>query len=665
MWMEKLWFKLGLKDDVTGPVGKIQKKLDGLAGHARKSFTQIGVGAAGMWGAGQGLDAMLSPARDLNRALAEVGSLDVDSAALGKLNRAALGFSIDYGVAADAVAASAYDIQSSISGLTGNELASFTRASNVLAKATKADAATITDYTGTMFGIFKAQANEMGKATWVEQLAGKTATAVQMFKTTGSQMSAAFTAIGANATAAGIDMAEQMAVMGSLQATMSGSEAGTKYKSFLSGIGGAQEKLGLDFTDANGNMLGMMDILTKLKGKFGDTLDVAEGDELKKAFGSDEAVSLIKLLMSDTDSLSESIAKLGNVNGMSKAEQMAKGMVDPFDRLSAGGRALTTVLGQALLPAINPIIDAFANGSATMLGWSQEFPNLTRWVGYGAVVLIGFAGILGAAAAASGLMSIATLGLSTIFGPLGKAVAWSKGIWTAYSGSQWLANFALWGFPGTWIIAAIIGVVAAVGALIYWWDDLAAAFTDAGWSEALYAAFDFVKLFTPIGLLFTFFDEGFEGVFKSILKWFDSLGGAVHWVLEKMNLLPGVDISTTQEISEVAAPVAPMPELAMAQQEAVAPMSEFTVAATPVAPMPELMVPQQEAVAPVMPTPSSSPSLEAPRTAKVPAGGVQQKIINAQSNSQSRTQTIGKVIITTEGKQDAQSIREHLLMAGA
>lgn len=636
--MEKLYFKLGLKDDVTGPVGKIQKELDGLAEHARKSFTQIGVGAAGMWGAAQGLDVVLSPAREMNKALAEVGSLDVDSAALGKLNSAALGFSIDYGVAADAVAASAYDIQSSISGLTGNELASFTKASNVLAKATKADAAIITDYTGTMFGIFKTQANEMGKAEWVEQLTGKTATAVQMFKTTGSQMSAAFTAIGANATAAGIDMAEQMAVMGTLQATMSGGEAGTKYKSFLSGIGGAQDELGLNFTDANGNMLGMMDILTKLKGKFGDTLDVAESDALKKAFGSDEAVSLIKLLMADTEGLGESIAKLGNVDGMSKAEQMAARMVDPFDRLSAGGRALTTVLGQALLPAINPLIDGFADGSATMLGWAQEFPNITRWVGYGAMVLIGFTGVLGAAAAVSGIMRIATLGLNTVFGPLNKAVMWGKGVWTAYSGSQWLANAALWGFPATWIIAAIVGVVAAVGALIYWWDDLAAAFTDSGWSDALYAAFDFVKLFTPIGLLFTFFDEGFEGVFNSILGWFDSLGGAVDWVLEKINMLPGVDISTTEEVTHTAAPVVAMPT------SAVVPPATTSVFAN---------------------LPASSPSLEASRTANVPAGGVQQKIINAQSSSQSRTQTIGKVVITTEGKQDAQSIREQLLMAGA
>ncbi|MBF4248875.1 phage tail tape measure protein, partial [Vibrio anguillarum] len=196
--------------------------------------------------------------------------------------------------------AASYDIQSAIAGLDGNELSQFTKASGVLAAATKADTGTITSYMGTMYGIFKNQAEEMGKGAWVEEVAGMTASAVQMFKTTGSEMSSAFTSVGANATSAGIAMSEQMAILGTLQATMSGSEAGTKYKSFLAGVGAAQQKLNLGFTDSQGKMLPMLDILDKLKGKLGDTLDVAESDELKKAFGSDEAVSLIKLLMADT-----------------------------------------------------------------------------------------------------------------------------------------------------------------------------------------------------------------------------------------------------------------------------------------------------------------------------------------------------------------------------
>ncbi|WP_206196936.1 hypothetical protein [Zooshikella ganghwensis] len=75
-----------------------------------------------------------------------------------------------------------YDIQSAIGGLTGQELSQFTKASGVLAAATKADTATITNYMGTMYGIFSEQAEVMGKANWVNMVAGQTASAVQMFK---------------------------------------------------------------------------------------------------------------------------------------------------------------------------------------------------------------------------------------------------------------------------------------------------------------------------------------------------------------------------------------------------------------------------------------------------------------------------------------------------
>ncbi len=97
-----------------------------------------------------------------------------------------------------------------------------------MAKGTKSDASTATNYLGTMYGIYQDNANAVGKTQWVEQLAGQTATAVKMFKTNGNEMSGAFTSLGASAQSHGVDMAESMAVLGQLQATMSGSEAGTK-----------------------------------------------------------------------------------------------------------------------------------------------------------------------------------------------------------------------------------------------------------------------------------------------------------------------------------------------------------------------------------------------------------------------------------------------------
>lgn len=486
-----LSFDIDLRDKITGKVGKVQKQLNGLAYTARKSFLQIKTGAADVRGAATAISSVIDPSRQMQRSLGEVASLGIADTSLKQLNKTSLALSIQFGTDAASVAASAYDIQSSITGLNGNELVSFTKASNILAKGIKADSGTITNYMGTMYGIFKNQANDMGKAAWVEQLAGQTATAVQMFKTTGTEMSSAFTSVGSAATSAGINAPEQMAILGTLQSTMSGSEAGTKYKAFLSGIGSAQEKLGLSFTDSNGNMLGMMDILGKLRGKFGDTFDVAESTALKKAFGSDEAVSMITLLMADMDGLGKSINTLGDIKGMDKATQMAKAMVDPMDRLTQGGNALRIVLGQALLPVITPIADGFADASAAM-----------------EPVVNGFANV------------------SAVMKPMNNVLGLGKKAWGAYSRSQWVANRAMWGFPGTWIVGALVALGVGVAAAIYWWDDLKAAFLDSSWGQAVI------------------------GLFDQIMGWFRNFGSAVDWVLEKLNFMPGMDVS----ISGSAAP---------------------------------------------------------------------------------------------------------------
>ena len=480
--LQRLMFSVSLLDHVTGPAGKIKKEMSAVADSSQAAFAQIGIGAAGVAGAGLALQSLLTPAIEMNRALGEVRSLGVAEDALKELSATALDFSVQYGKSAAEFVSASYDIQSAIAGLSGNELSTFTKAGGVLAAATKSNTATITNYMGTMYGVFKNTADAMGKSEWVEVLAGQTASAVQMFKTTGDQMSAAFTGIGANATAAGIEMHEQMAILGTLQATMSGGEAGTKYKAFLSGVGNAQKELGVQLTDSNGNMLGMIDILNVLKAKFGDTMDVAESDALKKAFGSDEAVGLIKQLMLDTDGLADSINALGKVNGMDKAEQMAGAMIDPWQRLAQGINAVKIAFGQALLPVINPLVDAMANGSKTLVGWTKEFPNIARWIGITTATVLGISAALGILNVIVGLSKMAWTGLMVIksvslaFTALIPTMATLKAAFLAL-------NLTMYANPIGLIVAGVVALVAAVGAAIYWWDDLKKSFMDSSWGQ--------------------------------------------------------------------------------------------------------------------------------------------------------------------------------------
>ncbi|WP_445357281.1 phage tail tape measure protein [Microbulbifer sp. ANSA002] len=536
--LEKLLFSVSLIDKASGPAGKIASQIDQLNQRAMAGFTQIGVGAAGLFATGYALKSVLGPAIEMDRAIGEVKSLGVADAALQKLEKTALRFSVQYGESAAEFVRASYDIQSAIAGLTGNELSQFTEVGAILAKGTKSNTGTITAYMGTMYGIFQDTADQMGKAQWVQLLAGQTATAVQMFKTTGGEMSAAFSSLGADATAQGISMTEQMAILGSLQATMSGSEAGTKYRAFLKGVGKAQDELGMTFTDSQGRMMPMLDILQKLRNRFGDTIDVAESMQLQKAFGTQEAVALLNLLIPKSDGLQKSMEALGNVQGLDKARQMAQDMADPWERMDALGSAVKTLFGRVMQPVLVPVVNTLIAGGEVIMDWTERFPLLTKVVGIGVLTLFSLVAAVSAFAMVQGLAALSMAGwngalLVSAAGAriwrfaLGAAqatwflfqmaiyggVAIFRALRTAFMASTaatWLFNTALLANPITWIVLAVVALVAAVVGLIVYWDELMAWFSN--------------------------------------IKPLQLLGKALDWLIDKINMIPGVNIGGGGEI---------------------------------------------------------------------------------------------------------------------
>jgi len=483
--LEKLMFTVGMKDMVSPQVKGINRTMAGMKQNAQAGFGAVRDGAFGLAGSVFAIKSFMAPVYEMQRALGEVRSLGVADSALQQLEKTALNFSMQYGESATDFVKSSYDIQSAIGGLTDRELTQFTEASNVLAKGTKADAATVTSYMGTMYGIFKNQADAMGRAEWVTQLTGQTAAAVQMFKTTGSEMSSAFTSLGASATSAGVSANEQMAILGQLQATMSGSEAGTKYSAFLASAGKAQQELGLQFTDSQGRLLPMVQILEQLQGRFGSTFDEMESLQLKEAFGTKEAVDLIKLLMNDTGGLAENIDKLGRINGMKNAEDMAKAMVDPWEQFTATTEALRIKFGEALLPTVNDLLSTLSGGLGTVASWTEEFPNITRWVGLATL------GILGLSAATSVITMLMGFGRLAM-------VAWSgvmligRGIMLAVSASMWVMrgavialNFAMRANPIGVVITLLSGLVMWIGHTLGWWSKLYTAFADSSIGQGI------------------------------------------------------------------------------------------------------------------------------------------------------------------------------------
>jgi hypothetical protein len=608
---EKLMLQIGIVDNVTRPLANIDR------GIARTSagWGKMAGGVAAITAVGMALYGVLDPAIQMDRALGEVASLGVAQSALQGLTQTALEFSMEYGKSATEFVRASYDIQSAIAGLSGSELSTFTKSSAVLAAAIKSDTGTITSYMGTMYGTFKEKAAQMGKANWVEAIAGKTATAVQMFKTTGNAMSAAFTNLGRQATTAGIAMDEQFAILGHLQSSMGGDAAGTAYKSFLAAVPNAGKVLGMSFTDAKGKMLPMVAILDKLKAKFGSgTLGVDALGQLGKAFGQ-TGIGVVTALMNDTAALTVEINGLGKATGMTKAEEMAGAMTDQWDRLGAVSTALKTKLMGSVLAPINSVAKAFADGGAQVEKWMDMFPHLTKLLGTVTLVVLGLAGAAGVWAVVSGVSALATGVLASAVGIA--ATAFTALLWPLLLIAGGIALVvAFWEplkafFSGIWDVlgpvlselfqpfAEVLGVVATLfGELISW---------GASFFKMITTGTDSINNAESAGQSF---GEVLAWMFKIALWPMNTLMKGVLKLLELMDLIPGVSVDTSG--------MGELPDLT--QSVALQRQNQLTTA-----PLASQISPGQTAV---------------------PAGGIGQSLIQANASAQrgnaGKTITVGE-----------------------
>lgn len=630
--LNNLLFRVSLLDAMSGPAQNMMNNMNRVTSGVQSGLSKIGYGTAGMMGAVYTLENITDAAGEMDKALGEVRSLDVAQQVLDDLSKTALDFSVQYGESAVDFVRSSYQIQSAISGLSGNDLSAFTNASGILAKGTKADIGTITTYVGTMYGIFHQNAEAMGKSNWVNQLAGQTATAVQLFKTTGQEMSSAFTTLGAG-TPGHIAMSEQIAILGTLQATMSGSEAGTKYKAFLGGVGKAQKELGLNFTDSQGRMLPMIDILGKINGKFGAIDTVAESDLLTKAFGTEEAVALIKLLSTNVDGLSGSIAKVGEQTGLQKAMDMADAMTDAGDRTSSAITALKIVVGQTMLPTMDLMYNGVTDVANKLIRWAELFPNITQYIGYAILAVIGIIAALSA--------------LSVVVG-VGMLVMTGFGLVMAIIAS-----------PITATIVAITGIGYAIYRLLDIWAQWAYGMSIFDTMAAGYEAakLGVVSMIETTVAAFT----GLKDWFNNFNLWEALLSGA-DALIGLLNKIPGVNIDLGGAINPATQPPA-LEKLAtpatVAGPQAAAP-SLSAMAAQPKwlqQPAPGLL---SDGFAP--PQPVAPPvALSQSQSTNVPKGGLMSQINNADN---SKSVSVGGITVNNYGQPvTGQRLADEIAMA--
>lgn len=469
---------MNMIDNLTGPMAGVTSSVNGSVSKLQKVNSTLGsmakTGAVMQEVGSQITGAVLSPVEatfETRKAIGELASLGVED--LGAVEDAARKFSDQWAgtTKADFISA-AYDIKSGISSLSDEGVAEFTSLAALTAKATKSTAGEMTSLFATGYGIYKGYYDDLSDMEFGEMFSAGISESVRAFKTSGSGMAQSIQTLGASATTANVPLEEQLAILGMLQATMGGSEAGTKYKAFLRSAAKGGEELGLNFLDANNQLLSMPEILDTLRGKFGETMDAAEKMDLQKAFGDTEAVALIDLMYSKTGELQSNILNLYDAMGQGTevATNMANAMQETeperFERLTQRIQNVKESIGNSLLPTINDLMSTGEQVLTKVGSWIEENQELVRVIMLVVLAIGGFLTVAGTViAVVSGVGLIITKTISG-FKLLKAGFLLAKGALMPLISSVWSFTAALLANPVTWIVIGIVALIAAL-ALLY------------------------------------------------------------------------------------------------------------------------------------------------------------------------------------------------------
>lgn len=613
----KLSLIMNMVDNLTGPMSRVTSNVNGSVSRLDKMNQSLGgiikTGATMQTVGSQIAGAALAPVEatfETRRALGELASLGVKD--LQVVEDAARSFSDQWAgtTKADFISA-AYDIKSGIASLSDEGVAEFTSLAALTGKATKSTVGEMTSLFATGYGIYKDYYADMSDLEFGEMFSAGISKSVQQFKTTGSEMAASIESLGASATNANVPLEEQLTILGMLQGTMSGSEAGTKYAAFLASAAKGGEALGLSFLDANNQLKSMPEIIDQLRSKYGETIDAIEKQEIAEAFGTDEAVDLIDLMYGKVGSLQDNILGMYDAlgNGTAVAEEMASAMnetePEKFQRLQQQLHNVAEAAGNTLLPTINNLMEGASGVIQKGAEWIDNHQQLVQIILMVVLALGGFLSVAGttiAVVGGIGLVFTKTAGLAKGFigaikgipsaletiqiyglyagdavkagfgkirsagstaitavrnvgsslltmakGAVVSGVAAAKNMALSLAGmakqaittavtampgliaSVWSFTAALLANPITWIILAIVALIAVLVLLWQNWDSVT-AFLQSVWNaacSAISAGIDWLKqgfqafigFFQNIGTAISTGIQNIQNVFTNIVTW--------------------------------------------------------------------------------------------------------------------------------------------------
>ncbi len=485
-----------LKDEFTAELDRLKGSTTGVSDSLKKvgaGVTAIGAGAA------LGLAGAVSTFMDFEKQMSSVqavtgvtGQEFEDMTALAKSLGATTKFSaLEAGQGMQELGAAGFEaaeVMETIGGTMDLAAASgvgLSQAADIMSSTLRGyrleseDAAKVTDVLAKTMSSSNAEMADIGEA-------------MKYLGPTASQMGISF-----EESAAMVGILANSGLKGSV-ATQSLSSALTRLAAPTDKMRSTMSQLGVDFYDAQGQFVGMKDMVGQLEQSFVGLTDEQQQAALANIFGL-EAMKQVQTLMGEgSEGLGEYTEELRNATGT--AEEMARVQQDnlagSLELLSGAWDGLKLSIGEAMAPMIRAIADAFAflldifnsmpAGVQTVVGTLMLLVAAVGLVGGPILLLIGFlpamaAGFTIVAAALAPLVA----GILAIIWPVTAVIA-AIGLlylaWTNNFGGIQEKTAAAWAWITEKFTEAKDFITNTVGAILTnlteKWDAIKAMFTD-------------------------------------------------------------------------------------------------------------------------------------------------------------------------------------------
>ncbi len=491
--------------DMLSPVmGKANKSVGDLSTKLQAISGKLAIAGTASYAAGR---AMLSPVMDtvnaynlLAQSQGEIASLGIGTLGIDAITKSAKEFSNQFaGTTAPDFIKASYDIKSGISTLSDTAVGEFTKIAAMTGSATKSTTAEMTKLFALGHGIFRKDFGD--DVQFATQFSGAIAGATKAFRTDGADLTLGLSNIGAAAASMGVTLAEELSIIGVAKSSFnSASEAATGYRGFLDNVGKAQNKLGIEFTDSAGKMLPMVEILQRIQDNVGDLSVVENSDMLKEAFGSAEAVKIIKSLIDKKEDLTSAQKTLNGhmENGTKLTVEMALAMNKgkEFEIMGQQFTNLSSTVGEMFAPAVSMVAVVVGDLVSGISAWTSENKTAAKVIGYtvaglGTLLTVGGAILIPIAA-----IGMALPMLAVGFAMTSTAISFMGGV-LATVGKAMLMN------P----IGLIITGIGLAALVIYkYWEPISGFFSGLwdGVKSIFSASVSFIKTYlgwTPLGMI--------------------------------------------------------------------------------------------------------------------------------------------------------------------